>query len=310
MKLIKPKFWIKKTLTSYILYPSTIITYILNIVKSLFIKKEFKIKTICVGNIIAGGSGKTTLTIELSNLLRKKLKFVFIKKNYLNQIDEINLLKKNGPVIYCDERIDSLNVAVKKKYDLAILDDGLQQKNIKYDLNIVCFNSDEGIGNGFLIPAGPLRENLNQIKAYDIAFLIGQKKNKKLYKKIKSINRSINVFEANYKPLNLGKLNRKKKYLMFCGIGNPHEFKNTLLKYNFKVQKEIIYPDHYDLSNNEIKNIKKVAKKEGLNIITTEKDFNRLSKNQKKEILFLKVKLNIKNSKKLKKIIFKVNEKN
>ena len=94
MKLIKPKFWIKKTIISYILYPSTIITYIFNIVKSLFIKREFKIKTICVGNIIAGGSGKTTLAIELSNLLKKKLKLVFIKKNYLNQIDEINLLKK------------------------------------------------------------------------------------------------------------------------------------------------------------------------------------------------------------------------
>ena len=310
MKLIKPKFWINKTLISYIFYPLTIITYLLNIVKSLSKKKEFKIQTICIGNIIAGGTGKTSLAVELSKLFKKKLKFVFIKKNYSNQIDEINLLKKNGPIISYNERLDSLDAAVKKKFQVAILDDGLQQKNIKYKLKIVCFNSEEGLGNGFLIPAGPLRENLSEIKNYEVAFLIGQKKNKKLYNKIKSTNKKINIFEANYKPLNLHKLNLKKKYLMFCGIGNPHEFRNTLLKYNFKIEKEIIFPDHYDLSIKELKEIKKIAKKEKLNIITTEKDFNRLDKNQKKGIQTLRIKLNIENLKKFKKLLFNINEKN
>ena len=163
-------------------------------------------------------------------------------------MDEINLLKKYGPIISNDERHVSLDTAVKKKFQVAILDDGLQQKNIKYNLKIVCFNSEEGLGNGFLIPAGPLRESLSEIKNYEVAFLIGQKKNKKIYNKIKSTNKKINIFEANYKPINLHKLNRKKKYLMFCGIGNPHEFRNTLFKYNFKIEKEIIFPDHYDLS--------------------------------------------------------------
>ena len=73
MKLIKPKFWINKTLISYILYPLTTITYLLNIVKSLSKKKKFKIQTICIGNITAGGTGKTSLAIELSNLLKKDL---------------------------------------------------------------------------------------------------------------------------------------------------------------------------------------------------------------------------------------------
>ena len=308
MKLIKPKFWINRTLISYIFYPLTIITYLLNLLRSLSKKKEFKIQTICIGNITAGGTGKTSLAIELSNLLKKKLKFVFIKKNYFNQIDEINLLKKNGPGISYDERLVSLDVAVKKKFQVAILDDGLQQKNIKYKLKIVCFNSEEGLGNGFLIPAGPLRESLSEIKNYEVVFLIGQKTNKKLYNKIKSINKKINIFEANYKPLNLHKLNRKKKYLMFCGIGNPHEFRNTLLKYNFNIEKEIVFPDHYNLSIKELNEIKKIAKKEKLNIITTEKDFQRLNKNQKKEIQTLKIKLNIKNLNKFKKLLFKINE--
>ena len=97
---------------------------------------------------------------------------------------------------------------------------------------------------------------------------------------------------------------------MFCGIGNPHEFRNTLFKYNFKIKKKIIFPDHYDLSIKELKEIKKIAKKQKLNIITTEKDFNRLDKGQKKEIQILKIKINIENLKKFKKLLFKINEKN
>ena len=72
MKLIKPKFWINKTLISYIFYPLTMITYFSNIGKLLSKKKEFKIQTICIGNITAGGTGKTSLAIELCNLLKKK----------------------------------------------------------------------------------------------------------------------------------------------------------------------------------------------------------------------------------------------
>ena len=99
----------------------------------------------------------------------------------------------------------------KKKFQVALLDDGLQQKNIIYDLKIVCFNSDEGYGNSFLIPSGPLRESLHEIKNYELAFLIGDKKNTKLYDKIQSINKKIKIFKANYQVLKLKKFNRKKK---------------------------------------------------------------------------------------------------
>ena len=97
---------------------------------------------------------------------------------------------------------------------------------------------------------------------------------------------------------------------MFCGIGNPHEFKKTLLKNKFSIKREIIYPDHYKIPINEINNIKKLAKKDKLNIITTEKDYFRLNKKQKKGIKFLKVKLKINNVNKLQKILFNINEEN
>tara|TARA_A100001011_G_scaffold375394_1_gene436879 strand:+ start:2738 stop:3670 length:933 start_codon:yes stop_codon:yes gene_type:complete len=310
MKLIKPKFWVDTNILSFLLIPLTSITYLINSISKKYPKKKFNIKTICIGNIFIGGTGKTSLTIELSKIIKNKIKHVIIKKGYYNQLDEINLLKMYGTVISKMNRINSLQIAENKKFQLALLDDGLQQKNIVYDLKIVCFNSDDGYGNGFLLPAGPLRESLNEVKNYDLAFLIGERKNVKLYKKIKYINKNIKIFEARYQAINLKKLNRTKKYLMFCGIGNPHEFKKTLLKNKFSIKREIIYPDHYKIPINEINNIKKLAKKDKLNIITTEKDYFRLNKKQKKGIKFLKVKLKINNVNKLQKILFNINEEN
>ena len=299
MKFIKPKFWETKNFIALILYPLSIITHLVNITKTFSTKKKFKIKTICIGNIYIGGTGKTSLAIEINELLKKKFKTVFIKKNYKNQSDEINLLNNKGKIISSNTRENALSTALKKKYQLAILDDGLQQKNIYYDLKIVCFNSEYALGNEYMLPAGPLREDLNVVKNYDLVFLNGEKKNKKLLSKLKSINQNLKIFEGKYKPLNLKKLNLRKKYLMFCGIGNPHEFEQTLIKYKFKINKKIIFPDHYKLTNTDLKKLKNDAKKDNLTLITTEKDFFRLNKTQRKNIKFLKIKLEIKEKNKL-----------
>ena len=100
MRLTQPKFWETKNFISFILYPLSAITYLINITKKLSNKKKFKIKTICIGNIFVGGTGKTSLAIEINQLLKKKFKTVFIKKNYKNQIDEINLLNNTGRIIF------------------------------------------------------------------------------------------------------------------------------------------------------------------------------------------------------------------
>ena len=303
MRLIKPKFWETKNLISFILYPLSSITFLINTTKKFCIKKNFKIKTICIGNIFIGGTGKTSLAIEINKLLEEKFRIVFIKKNYENQLDEINLLNNKGKIISSNNRENALLTAVNKKYQLAILDDGLQQKNINYDLKIACFNSEYALGNEYMLPAGPLRENLNEVKNYDLIFLNGEKKNDKLLSKLKSINKNLKIFQGKYKPLNLNNFDLKKKYLMFCGIGNPHEFEQTLIKYKFKIKKKIFYPDHYKLSKVDLKQIKDKAKKENLTLVTTEKDYFRLNKIQRKNIKFLKIKLEIKDKKNLKKIL-------
>ena len=295
MKVKRPLFWNNINIISILLYPLSLITFLINKIKKIPNKKNFKIKSICVGNLYVGGTGKTPLSIKINNILKKKYKTVFIKKKYSDQIDEQNILKSYGNLICKEHRDNALKIATKQKYDVAILDDGLQDKSLNYNITIACFNSSDGIGNSFLIPSGPLREDISEIKNYDAVFLNGEKSNKEFSKYLKKLNNDIKVFEAKYTPTNLRSFNLNKKFLFFCGLGNPSEFERTLKKYKFKIKEKTIFPDHYDFSDMDIFSIKKLAKRKKLNIITTEKDYLRLNKKNKKNVKFLKIDLSIKN---------------
>ena len=295
MKVIKPLYLNDKNLISYLLTPFTIFTLLINFSKNFLIRKKYKIKTICVGNIYIGGTGKTSLCIQINKILKDKFKTVFIKKRYLDQLDERKMLQSHGEIISDENRVVSVDKAQVKKFNVAILDDGLQDKKIDYDVSIACFNTTYGIGNGYLLPAGPLREKLEVIKKYSAIFLVGEKKNVKLSSKLRKFNDKI--FYSKYVPINIKKFNRKKSYLYFCGIGNPEEFENTLNKYKFKISKKLIFPDHHNYTNKDLQKIKKIASKNKLEIITTEKDYKRLKNNNKKNIKYLEVELQIENLK-------------
>ena len=94
MKIKRPLYLDNINFISLILLPLSAITYFVNLIKKLSNKKKFKIKTICVGNIYLGGTGKTPLILKINRILKKKFKTVIIKKNYQDQKDEQNLLKK------------------------------------------------------------------------------------------------------------------------------------------------------------------------------------------------------------------------
>ncbi len=279
LKVLKPSFWDKPQLNfySFFLLPFTVITYLINFYKKKTEKKKFNIKTICVGNIYLGGTGKTQLVLKINQILKKKFKTFVIKKDYSNQIDEQELLKKETNLINPKKRTDGLFKINKLKNSVAIFDDGLQDKSIKFSLSIVCFNSLIGVGNGRLLPAGPLRESLSELKNYDAVFING-KKNSKLLKKIKFYNKNIKIFYGQYVLKNKKNFSRKSKYLAFCGIGNPNNFIELLKKNKFDIKKSLVFPDHYKYNLSEINNIKKIAYENNLKIVTTEKDFMKIKK--------------------------------
>ena len=215
MKFYKPKFWdkINFDLISLLLLPLSLVVIIKNYYENSKIKKNYyNFRTICVGNIYIGGTGKTPLVNNLANHFKKKFKTFIIKKNYTSHQDEKKLLELNHKVIFEKTRELSLLKAEQEKAKIVIFDDGLQEKTINYDLKIVCFNSLKLDGNGFVIPAGPLRERLDSIKNYDVALINGNvnKKTKNFINKIKNINPNIKVFLGKYVPKNYLKLKKKK----------------------------------------------------------------------------------------------------
>ncbi|MDC0352883.1 tetraacyldisaccharide 4'-kinase [Candidatus Pelagibacter sp.] len=304
MKLKKPSFWdlTKPNFLSYLLIPFSLVIILRNFFFQ-FLKKEksSNIKTICVGNIYLGGTGKTPLTIKISQILKQEgIKVATIKKNYSNQKDEQLLLKQKTSLIIADSRKDAINQAVKEKYDMVVFDDGLQETKIDFDIKLVCFKSKIWIGNGQLIPAGPMREKITSLKRFDAVFLNGNSSNfKKIEKQIKNINLDINIFKTFYRILNIQKYNLYSKYLIFSGIGDPSSFKDILVENKFNVAKEMVFPDHYDYNLNDLKKIQNIAKNENLKIITTEKDFIKIPEEFKKEINFLTIDLIIQDERKL-----------
>ena len=290
MNLKKPKFWDYKSpnILSYLLFPISFLISLLNFLK---IKSKFKnprIKTICVGNIYVGGTGKTSLCIKINEILiKKKIKSCFVKKFYVNQSDEQKLLKNRGPLFSNKKRVDALNEAASEGYEVAILDDGLQDCSISYDLSFVCFNNLNWIGNGLTIPAGPLRESISKLKNYKNVFLNGNLENlDNIKKQIFEINSKINIHIGKYEPLNLDEFDKKNKYLVFSGIGNHQTFISMIKDFGLNVYKEIEFADHYTYTNNDINQIIKDANEMNCKIITTEKDYLRLENNNTDKIKF------------------------
>tara|TARA_B100001121_G_scaffold255421_1_gene232939 strand:+ start:8547 stop:9497 length:951 start_codon:yes stop_codon:yes gene_type:complete len=300
MRFKKPKFWDfkKPNFYSYLLLPLTIFVKINNFYLNLKSKKKIKeIKTICVGNIYVGGTGKTPTTIRLYQILKNLgCKVYTAKKYYPNQIDEKIILENQTNLITAKNRLDIIAKAQKKNIKFLIFDDGLQEKKIDYDLKFVCFDLPNWIGNGFLIPAGPLREKLDSLSKYDGVFLKNDSSNKNdQINIIKRYNPNIQIYETYYEPTNIMDFDLSEKYLVFSGIGNHASFKEILIKNKIKVVDEINFPDHFDYKMNDIIKIKDHAKKINAKIITTEKDFVKISNFEKNEIKYLKVKIKISN---------------
>ena len=316
MKLKKPQFWDykKPNIIAYFLWPISITLQLLNSFKKIFIsKKKFKnIKTICIGNIYIGGTGKTSLSLKVYEILsQKKFKTCFIKKDYIDQLDEQKILEKKGKLFKSKKRLFALKNAISENYEVAIFDDGFQDETINYDLKFVCFNNLNWIGNGLTIPSGPLRENFRNIKNCNHIFINGDLENiDNIKKKILETNPKVNIHIGKYVPENLEKFNINEKYLVFSGIGNHKTFLSMLKKNNFNIIKDIEFPDHYKYSKKDIDKIISISKNYNCKILTTEKDFFRSKNYMSDKIEFISSRLEVLNEEKLFEALTKIYEQN
>ena len=297
MNFFKPKFWDKNQISffSILLFPATLLIKLLNVFKCILTKThQCSIPIICVGNIYLGGTGKTPLSIEIFLILKNlNMNPAFVRKKYNSFQDEVRLQKNRGLVCQNKKRIKAVKEAVQNKANVAILDDGFQDFSINKNLSIVCFNENQWIGNGLTIPSGPLRENLSALKRANCVIING-KKNFDIESKIFSHNKEIKIFYTRYKPQNIDEF-KNKKITVFAGIGNPENFFSLLRDNNLNVIEEIRFPDHYNYSGKELENLINKAKANKAILLTTEKDYFRISRSYQQNINYLKIEVEIEN---------------
>ena len=300
-----PSFWYKSspTLLAQLLLPLS------SIYKKMSAQHQARAKSlhldipvICIGNFVAGGSGKTPVAIALKNLIAQHSVFqspAFLTRGYGGEVqgpeivspqspdpemwgDEALLLAHHAPTIVAKDRAAGGQYAQDTGSDLVILDDGLQNYSLVKDISFCVIDGLSGFGNKQLLPAGPLREPLERgFEKIDACILIGED--------TRSIRQDIPphipVFSARLLPTNLGDLPASVPYLAFCGIGIPEKFKKTLEDNQFHLIDFRSFPDHHPYSRDDLSELVQSALNQNARLLTTEKDYVRIPEFHQKSMI-------------------------
>lgn len=258
-----------------------------------------RVPVICVGNISAGGTGKTPIAIAIAEAVfaRGKNPF-FLSRGYGGRLkgplvvarhhkafevgDEPLLLAQKAVTVVARNRAAGADLAVDRGADVIIMDDGHQNFALTKDLSVIVVDSNQGFGNGRVIPAGPLREPAHDGLARADAVIIAGAGTVPLP------GFEGPVLQAHIGPVASEAL-RGRRVLAFAGIGRPEKFFASLSALGADIAATVSFADHHSYANNEILNLKAKARGLGASLITTEKDFVRLSQQQAEDIAVLPV---------------------
>ncbi len=256
--------------------------------------EKSKARVISVGNLTWGGTGKTPLVVKLARELSGFGKKVAVLTRGYGKDEVAELRKKlpNIPVIVGRDRIKSAREAVEKHgSEILILDDGFQHIRLHRDLDILAINSTEPFGPGGLIPAGSLREPMENLSRADLFILtksdIGAKNVHWISQKIHEIKPGAVIFEAVHKALHFwdpvsDKIVsfhefRTRKVATLSGVGDPHSFEKTVENLRIEILFAGRFDDHHEYSRAEIEEfLKRAAAVGAADVVTTRKDFERL----------------------------------
>jgi len=296
----------------FFLLPLSLIYFFVITLRKIFTKKEsFNFFLTSVGNITTGGTGKTLLVYELiKKFLNSKYKIALVssvyKKDKISPWDEVMMLKNNFPslIISSEKNPEGLKKLEEKGVEIVIIDDGFHCYWAKKDIEILMIDCSNPFDNGFLIPAGLLRESISSINRVDIfvlsySHLVEENKKENLIDFFKRKRKPVFLLEI--KPLYISnrknelsiKTIKNKRVFCFAGIGNPLNFFVTVLKLEPEKLYSAIYPDHYNYRKEDIEEIINFLKNNRIELaITTEKDFVKIEKflNNEMPVYFLKIK--------------------
>lgn len=280
-----PQFWQNKSMVSNLLLPIGRLYSLATRLRIALVKpRKISRPVICIGNLTAGGTGKTPVAVSVAKLLQTQGKNpFFVSRGYGGELkgvlvnnslhtaaevgDEPLLLSRQAPVIVNPDRYQGAVKALKSGAELIIMDDGFQNPGLKKDLSFLVFDGGFGIGNGFPVPAGPLREDFRQgLKRADAVIILGEDK-QDLYRRIPDLP----VFHGKVIPEAVELSN--KNAIAFAGIGRPEKFYQSMRDSGFNLVETIDFPDHHQYSEDELNRLIAKGKKSGAKIFTTSKDF-------------------------------------
>jgi len=297
-----PDFWYKQAgLYAYALTP---VSWLYRI--GFFLAQRLKSKpynspipVICIGNAVAGGSGKTPTAIALMHLVKENnlaQNPVFLTRGYggsskavplvveiehydVEQAgDEAYLLAKKATTIVSANRADGARKAEELKADLIIMDDGLFNNSLHKDIQFLVIDRAVDFGNRKILPAGPLRAPLTYtLPKTDAVITIGT-----------PLASDKPVFEGSIIPQ---ERNLSGDYIAFSGLGRPEKFLDSLTKLGADVVGWHPLPDHHAFTNTEIEQLIEEATAKNATLITTEKDYVRISNEFKDKIKTLPIML-------------------
>ncbi len=278
-----PKWFLKKNLISCALLPLSFFYLIgSKLVFNIRKKHEYVSRRpiICFGNILSGGVGKTPIVRNVAKFFDAPVVMRGYKKTkHTGNIgDEAKMLSMDDILVHVGNRKSNLILLNKQKSSgPIIMDDGFQNSGIKKDISILVFDESIGFGNGFILPAGPLRETVSAIQRADAVILIKRQNVKPGF----SLPTNIPVFYANNSEV--CPYDAETDVVAFAGIGYPEKFFDNL---PCNVVEKISFPDHYQYTDADIKNLINRAYASGAKLLTTEKDWVRIPEWAQKQIRF------------------------
>ena len=301
-----PRFWQKDGLTARALSPLSLLWRAGAGIRGLTTPARHPgCPVFCVGNFTVGGAGKTPTAVALFNLLTALGRTPhFVSRGYGGSIigphrvdpnsdradqvgDEPLLLAEHGPVWISRERFLGAEMARADGADAIILDDGLQNPSVIKDCSFAVIDSHYGIGNGRVMPAGPMRESLESgLEKIRAIILIGDETPKFMA----NLRASIPVLRAHIEPQNAADF-ANKRVLAFAGIGRPAKFYASLQQSGAQIVETRDFADHHPFSAQELTDLRMRAQTLGAALVTTQKDLMRLPSHSRDGISSLNIRL-------------------
>ena len=315
--MLFPNFWLepkfKQSFLPYLLYPISLFWLGLSKIKvKLNSSYQSPIPIICVGNLTVGGNGKTPTALKIRCLLKDLgYKPHILSRGYRARIkgphlvdpltdsfvdvgDEALLMASYGSTWISRNRSAGVKAAINSGADVIVLDDGYQNQSIEKNLSILVIETSIGFGNGYLIPAGPLRENISHgMKKADLIITIGDQSTQDDFRSKNPFLKEFPVIQARLKPKE-NTLNLKgEKVVAFAGIAHPSKFKATLENLGAIIISFRAFSNHKPFGMRQLNKLLLEAKTKKAILVTTQKDFVRIPSELQDNFKAIEVELEI-----------------